>query len=233
MKINNYTLLLATATLAGLFLSGCSYLKEDLLQTAIKGKQEVPVNNFEENYENKNFPVFASLEELIGSLTSQLVQKHKVEDSKVIMTSFVDLDNFEVTNSFGRLLSESFFDDLYVGGLKLIDYRGKSSVSVNEKGEFHLTRDISLLKDEIVGADYILVGTFTQYTYKNSVLVNTRIIDIQTGQLYSSAKGIYKPHRCTRFEFCKQETKKPLLNKIDLKTKEEDIQIDINIKADR
>ncbi len=65
----------------------------------------------------------------------------------VLLTTFVRLDNLKKTSEFGRVLSESMINELSNRGFNVIEFRGQVGVSVNEQGEYFITRDTSKLKN--------------------------------------------------------------------------------------
>ena len=148
-------------------------------------------------------PIFTNLNNTILEIANQLfdAQATHSNPTKIILTSFVDLENFDNTSTLGRLLSESMFNELHIRKFIVTDFRGQDNVSVNKDGEFHITRDTEKLKDDITGIEYILVGTYVRFEDK-SLLINARIIDSESGKLFSSARVIYKPKNCETFNLC-------------------------------
>jgi len=146
---------------------------------------------------------FTSLNNVISFISDQLLLTTyiKVPRSKLILTSFVDLNRLNKTTTFGRLLGESMFNELHIRKFKIIDFRGQDSIVVNADGEFHITRDIKKLKKQVRGINYILVGTYTNFE-NNSILINARILDTLSGDIISSARIIYAPKDCSLFDIC-------------------------------
>ena len=229
MKSISFLFLLST-----LFFSGCQFQfpttpkQEDSKQEKLKQtttnieKQTVMVDkkpfidNSLNNYSSSN------LNEVIMQIAKQLLHSNTVKNktTKIILTSFVNLDNLEETTTFGRMLSESMFNELHINKFNVTDFRGQDAISVTKDGEFHITRETEKLKDTIETIEYILVGTYVKFENK-SFLINTRIIDSISGNIISSSRVIYKPQDCTLYDLCaKKEPKKEkmIYNKpIDLK----------------
>jgi len=111
----------------------------------------------------------------------------------IAITSFVDLHNLKRTTSFGRTLGETFFNELFIRGFNVADFRGQNALSVNTTGEFFITRDPRKISKKVANT-YVLVGTFT--TIDGKVLINTRIMDNGTGKVVASAKSYYKSTDC-------------------------------------
>jgi len=150
------------------------------------------------------------LNEVIIEIAKQLFQSNTVKNktTSIILTSFVNLDNLSETTTFGRMLSESMFNELHIHKFNVTDFRGQDAISVTEDGEFHITRDPDKLKDSIEKIEYILVGTYVKFENK-SFLINSRIIDSISGNVISSSRVIYHPKDCSIFNLCqKKESKK-------------------------
>lgn len=193
-----------------ILLSGCSITKNlSKDEKKIAKKQETiynvrtadytrPYADTEKVYQNLNGAIVAIADQLFTSNTD----KSKI--TSVILTSFTDLNQLNKTTTFGRLLSESMFNELHIRKFHVTDFRGQDAVSVNADGEFHLTRDVSKLKDHIEATEYILVGTYVKFE-NNSVLINSRIIDSETGSIISTARVIYQPVDCSLFDICSKK----------------------------
>jgi len=145
-----------------------------------------------------------TLEGTINSLATQMMRNKKMDTSKpVLITSFVRLDNFKKTTEFGRIVSESMINEMSNRGFNIIEYRGQMAVSINEQGEYFITRNPYKLKDEIPNT-YVVVGTYSrQY---GRVMLNARVIDNITGRIISSARSTYLHNRrndCILFKDCR------------------------------
>jgi len=102
----------------------------------------------------------------------------------IILTSFINVDNFEQSSNFGRLYSETLLTELSKRACKVIDFRGRGKISVSSDGEFFLTRKAKMLTPEIEDS-YIVVGTYS--LYDKGIIVNARAIDYVTGEVISSS----------------------------------------------
>jgi TolB-like protein len=130
-----------------------------------------------------------TLEATIASLATQMMQNKKMHTTKpVLITSFVRLDNLKQTSEFGRVLSESLINELSNRGFNVIEFRGQVGVSINEQGEYFITRDVNKLKQNVENT-YVVVGTYSRQ-YKQ-VMLNARVIDNATGQIISSSRSTY------------------------------------------
>ncbi|RXK11520.1 hypothetical protein CP965_13335 [Halarcobacter mediterraneus] len=146
----------------------------------------------------------STLEGSINSLATQMMRNKKMDTRKpVLITSFVRLDNFKKTTEFGRIVSESMINEMSNRGFNVIEYRGQMAVSINEKGEYFISRNPYKLKDQIPNT-YVVVGTYSRQFGK--VMLNARVIDNITGRIISSARATYLHNRrndCIIFKDCK------------------------------
>jgi len=130
-----------------------------------------------------------TLEATIASLATQMMQNKKMHTTKpVLITSFVRLDNLKQTSEFGRVLSESLINELSNRGFNVIEFRGQVGISINEQGEYFITRDVNKLKQNVENT-YVVVGTYSRQ-YKQ-VMLNARVIDNASGQIISSSRATY------------------------------------------
>jgi len=194
--------------LISVFITGCTLTninqpnnitkekKTPLMITNSPSKTSIKYNIEKEHvYTNLNNTIIAVAEQLFDT------KSNKKNPSRVILTSFVDLDNLENTSTFGRLISESMFNELHIRKFLVTDFRGQEAVSVNEDGEFHITRDVEKLKDIVDAVEYILVGTYVKFE-NQSLLINARILDSISGNVISSARVVYRPKDCSLFDIC-------------------------------
>lgn len=106
-------------------------------------------------------------------------------ENTFIITSFTNLNNLSETTPFGRLVAENLIHELQVRKWKIFEVRLTRDVIINETGEFSLSRDIKKIKDMYkVGG--IVTGTYS--VANDQVIVNSRVIDINTGLVSSSAQ---------------------------------------------
>ncbi len=156
------------------------------------------------NDHQMNITTQTTLEGTINSLATQMMRNRKMDTSKpVLITSFVRLDNFKKTTEFGRIVSESLINEMSNRGFNVIEYRGQMAVSINEKGEYFITRNPYKLKDEVPNT-YVVVGTYSRQYGK--VMLNARVMDNITGKIISSSRATYKHNKrndCLIFKDCK------------------------------
>ncbi len=195
--------------LISVFITGCSLTninqptKKNKSPLVVLEEEHIEVFGTKANTKQEN--VYSRLNNTIIAIADQLFQTKtdKKNPTRVILTSFVDLNKLEKTSTFGRLISESMFNELHIRKFLVTDFRGREAVSVNEDGEFHITRDVEELKDNVNEVEYILVGTYVKFE-DQSLLVNARILDSISGRILSSARVVYKPRDCSLFGICKE-----------------------------
>ena len=198
------------ATLLMLFMSGCSYKKivssnsqnDELTKEYSKvqtAKQHLEVaDDMQKNVASQN-----SLESTISSLSTQIVQNKKLDTNKpVLITSFVRLDRLKETSEFGRVIGESLINELSNRGFNIIEFRGQMAVSINEQGEYFISRKPHEIKNS-TPSTYVVVGTYSRQAGK--VILNARVIDNVTGKVISSARSTYEHglvNDCIMFRDC-------------------------------
>ena len=198
------------ATLVLFFMSGCSYKKivssnsqnDELTKEYSKvqtAKQHLEVaDDMQKNVASQN-----SLESTISSLSTQIVQNKKLDTNKpVLITSFVRLDRLKETSEFGRVIGESLINELSNRGFNIIEFRGQMAVSINEQGEYFISRKPHEIKNS-TPSTYVVVGTYSRQAGK--VILNARVIDNVTGKVISSARSTYEHglvNDCIMFKDC-------------------------------
>ena len=195
---------------------GCSYVERKVYvpgtgESVIKenNKLEITKQHMQLAKDRQmNITTQDSLEGTINSLATQMMRNRKMNTTKpVLITSFVRLDNFKKTTEFGRIVSESLINEMSNRGFNVIEYRGQMAVSINERGEYFITRNPYKLKDEVPNT-YVVVGTYSRQFGK--VMLNARVMDNITGKIISSARSTYVHNRrndCIIFKDCKPARK--------------------------
>jgi len=183
--------------------------KEKVINKVRSADYNQPYAQTSNVHQNLNGAIVAMADQLF---ISNIFGKH--DDTSIILTSFVDLNQFAKTTTFGRLLSESMFNELHIRNFKVTDFRGQNAVSVNEDGEFHITRNVDKLKDHISATEFIVVGTYVKFEH-HSVLINARILDSESGAIISTARVIYKPENCRLFGLCPKNERETQMKSAD------------------
>ncbi len=128
--------------------------------------------------------------QLISQLSSLADQLEKSIDrsniaNTFIITSFVNIDSLSETSRFGRLMAENLIYELNARHWKVFDVRFTKGIIINESGEFSLSRDGEKIRDAYkVGG--IVVGTYS--FGNNHIIVNARVIDIDSGAIISAGQ---------------------------------------------
>lgn len=134
----------------------------------------------------------------IREMTEQLISGIKdpsLRCTVALPTSFVNLDNFEQSSSFGRLFAEQLIYEFNQRGYPVKEYRAPKNIRVREgEGELYLTRalgDVSVPPDGVVVA-----GTY--YADKQAVFVNARLLRPSDGRVMRTANLVLSSNSLTR-----------------------------------
>ena len=190
--------------------SGCSYKRISTNNSANDevGKEYNKVQVAKQHLEvaedmQKNVTTQNTLESTISSLSTQIMQNRKLDTNKpVLITSFVRLDKLKETSEFGRVVGESLINELSNRGFNVIEFRGQMAVSINDQGEYFISRKPHEIKSQIPNT-YIVVGTYSRQGGR--IILNARVIDNITGKIISSARSTYKHNMvndCMMFGDC-------------------------------
>ena len=199
----NISIVSLISTLVLFFSTGCSSHSDNELK-----KEQEKVQVAKEHLEvadqmQKNVTTQNSLEATIATLATQMVQNKKLDTNKpVLITSFVRLDELKETSEFGRIIGESLINELSNKGFNIIEFRGQMAVSINDKGEYFISRKPHEIKSE-TPSTYVVVGTYSRQAKK--VMLNARLIDNVSGKIISSARATYEHglvNDCMMFADC-------------------------------
>jgi len=149
-----------------------------------------------------------TLNDAVLSLANQLSKNNKISSSDtgtITVTSFVNLTQLQKTSQLGRILGESLYSELFIRGFNITDFRGQHAISVNNNGEFYITRNITKLTPEVPNT-YVLVGTYSQID--QNIIINARVLDNKTGKIVSSARVMYANDDCSIFGICNNAQRK-------------------------
>ena len=171
------------------FVTGCTVGKSENVS-----KEYDKVQNTKQHLEvaaemQKDVTTQETLESTIASLAAQMVENKKMDTNKpILITSFVRLDEFKQTSEFGRIVSESLINELSNRGFDITEFRGQMAISVNDEGEYFISRKPHELKSKIPNT-YVVVGTYSRQMGK--IMLNARVIDNITGKIITSARATY------------------------------------------
>jgi TolB-like protein len=171
------------------FITGCTVVRDDAISKEYN-KVQTTKQHLEVAAEmQKDVTTQNTLESTIASLAAQMLENKKMDTSKpVLITSFVRLDEFKKTTEFGRIVSESLINELSNRGFDITEFRGQMAVSINDEGEYFISRKPHELKNKIPNT-YVVVGTYSRQLGK--IMLNARVIDNITGKIITSARATY------------------------------------------
>jgi TolB-like protein len=138
------------------------------------------------------------LNSLIIFLADQLernIDNKKYSAAPAIVTSFASLDNLKKTSSIGRIISENLIHELQVRKWDILDIRLVKDMIMTDSGEFSLSRDFNQLRNTYK-VSCIITGTYS--TAGRNIIVNARVIDMDTGTVVSSAQTTMPLNDTTR-----------------------------------
>lgn len=151
-------------------------------------------------YSSETVKSVDTINDVVTKIADQLASKKtEISGAKIAITSFVELNHLNKTTNFGRILGESFFNELHKRDFNVMDFRMQKELSVNANGEFFISRDIAKLNTD-VETQYVLVGTYAQI--EEGVLINARIISTESGKVIASSRVVYNDISCEIFENC-------------------------------
>ncbi len=102
---------------------------------------------------------------------------------RLILTTFVNLDDLYETTGFGRALTEALSTSLFKKGFRLAEIRKAPGLYVKSKtGELILTRDASLIAEK-ERAQALVAGTYS--LTPTTVIVNVRLIEAGSAEVVS------------------------------------------------
>lgn len=136
--------------------------------------------------DGKKMSRMEALEEKILDIALELdqgVEGFNPGEKTVAVTTFVDLDNLDVSSSFGRFVAERLAMEIHKLGFNVRELRRRKSIEFRkQKGEFGLTRESAYLMrkfqvDAVLAGTYLLVGA--------EVVVNARLIDVDSSRVIS------------------------------------------------
>ncbi len=129
-----------------------------------------------------------TITEIVAEMANQIMANDNSSfgDVPVTVTSFVDLDTLEDTNWLGQQIAESFIHELHQRGLSVLEFKATGNIKVTKQGDYVFSRDWKALRKRIP-VYRILTGTMSKA--ENGVLLNARIINMQTQLVEATAQG--------------------------------------------
>lgn len=136
----------------------------------------------------KGRPLTRHIGDYVKALTQDLIANMEYVTNKtpVGVTNFALLDSdLQQTNLLGQQMAESFVHELHKFRIPVIDYKATDFIRITGDGDFVLTRDYLEL-DASLPMEYVLTGTMAKH--QGGVMVNARIIGIQSRAVVASAQ---------------------------------------------
>jgi hypothetical protein len=122
------------------------------------------------------------MRELADQLVAEM-RDQSLRGSVALPVSFVNLDNFNETSAFGRLLAEQLYFELNQRGYPVREYRLDESVHVRrQEGEFFLSRERGPVAPR---SSVVVVGTYSRSP--GAVFVNARLVRPSDGRVLRTA----------------------------------------------
>lgn len=103
---------------------------------------------------------------------------------RIAVTTFVDVNDFNRTSSFGRSMTDALLALLHRHGFQVVELRKTRNFLIERgKGEFYLSRDIREIA-AMQNVSAVLVGTYAEGL--NMVIISTRLISAADGRIIST-----------------------------------------------
>lgn len=107
--------------------------------------------------------------------------------SGILMTTMVDLENFDKSSALGRASMQQIGSRLSQHGFKMLEARLGSNLRFEKRqGEFMLTRDSLKVLADTYDAHAVMVGTYSES--KDKVFLSVRVVRLQD----SAVLGAYE-----------------------------------------
>ncbi len=130
-------------------------------------------------------PDFFGFGEEISRQLSHNQVKVLAGEKRLIMTTFVDIDDLGRTSRFGRVLAESLATRLFNNGFGVVEIRRGADLMIRKNsGEVMLTRNAALIAGEYE-AEGVVVGTYA--LTPTTVIINAKMLDAGSGEVLSVA----------------------------------------------
>lgn len=116
-----------------------------------------------------------------------MAHHHRVEEQAMVAVTdlaFIESD-LQQGSVFSHHLSEAIIYDLHVFGVPVLDFKVTDFIRVTDAGDFVLSRDFSELSAELP-IKYVVTGTIT--THHAGVILNARLVEIDTKRVISAAR---------------------------------------------
>ncbi|MDF5039140.1 FlgO family outer membrane protein [Vibrio parahaemolyticus] len=160
-----------------------------------------PIYNGKEPYSGSQVMLMDSPRHTMDFFMESMTEDRMVSNvavsarTPIAITSFVDLQNMDATNWLGNSVSEGFIHQFQRRGFKVVDFKTTGSIQVTQQGDFALSRDWQDLAQE-QQIQYVLTGTMLRQ--EGGVLVNARVVGMQSRVVVATAQGFLPADRIGR-----------------------------------
>ena len=158
----------------------------------------VIINGTKPQPRNAQFVNARELKLKVREMADQLfsgVDNSSLQGKIAFPVSFVDQENVNNSSPFGRLIAEQLFYELNQRGIPVQEYRGSSTITVQQNaGTTFLSpksRNVA-----VGGGEMVIAGTY--YRDKDAVFVNARLIRPADGRIVRTANLVLEPNQLTR-----------------------------------
>lgn len=155
--------------------------------------------------QNNSHVPLKTINHYVRSLMNDLINNMHYVGKKTPLgvSSFVFLDSdLNKTNLLGKQIAESFMHEIHQTGIPVIDFKATNYIRITESGDFSFSRDYMELQ-EVLPLKYVLSGTLVKH--QDGILVNARIIGLQSKAVVASAQG-FLPERIVKALLSSEET---------------------------
>jgi hypothetical protein len=123
------------------------------------------------------------------------VKGQGLECTVVLPVSFVSQDDFTQTSSFGRFAAEQLLYEFNQRGVPVREYRMAGSVTMNNNGEFLLSRAVAPISAQNPDTVFV-VGTY--YMDRQVIFVNARLVRGSGGEILRTGQLVLAPNAMTK-----------------------------------
>lgn len=134
----------------------------------------------------------------VRELADRLVEADaaSISGKTIVPVSFVSVDSFERSSSFGKLVCEQLISEFSGMGMRVKEYRIRTAPQSRPgSGEFMLTRS-PMAQPSFMADDLVLAGTY--YFDEDNVYVNARLFTALDGMVVSAASMVLPQSFATR-----------------------------------
>lgn len=139
-----------------------------------------------------------TLNQVIAFVANQLANNRtlmNVSDSRIAVSSFVNIDNLEETDKLGLSIAEGLMHEMHVRGFGVVDFKTRENLRIRQSGDFIFSRDVADLK-RTHNVHYFLSGTITRNS--DGAVINARLVQADNSLIVSTAQGFISNKNLSR-----------------------------------